>query len=492
MHILCLDSEGTIRNKGKVIPNLGELLTEFNNYNVVSVIATGLPKHVLDSRYENVYKFPYQIYSNGSYVYDALNDKTVYYSVINNEILHKIISLKDEFMFNLKVTVYGEEYCTDPSVKDEHVKIISFEELKEIKNICQIYVMTNLSLTFNEKKKFVNNYVPNSISKKDYNTYLKVRNDINELYSFISYLELKKIKEIISSYEGIRISNDSPNFYKYNSKNEKTWFSINNDHVTKYNALLELSKYLNVDINNVMAVGDDSNDIDMISKTNFAVSIINHKKKLCINNGVVIEQRNLEFLLYYLLSYLYTNKGVLEFKKDAVNVDFNIPLIARLSDSNLLMVHTRCASRGILFDYDNSVVLFNKQRIGEIKLPGGGMESFENPNETFTREVKEETGCTIKNIRMIGYTIERKEKNNFKQVSFVYEAFIENEGLESAMTEEELFNLGKKVNYTFDEALVVFKDAKHNLVNLEPIDFYHESFIVNRDYKILKFAKNRD
>ena len=155
------------------------------------------------------------------------------------------------------------------------------------------------------------------------------------------------------------------------------------------------------------------------------------------------------------------------------------------------MTHTRCASRGIIFNENDSIVLFKKQRIGEIKLPGGGVEQLETPTETFVREVKEETGANVKNIKMIGYTIERKAKNNFKQVSFVYEADIESEELELAMTEEEAFNQGKKVSYSFDEALTLFKDAKSHLVNLDPIDFYHESFIVARDYKILKFAKNR-
>lgn len=63
----------------------------------------------------------------------------------------------------------------------------------------------------------------------------------------------------------------------------------------------------------------------------------------------------------------------------------------------------RVASRGIVFKNDK-MLAFLKQKTGQYKLPGGGREGEETPEETFTREVLEETGYTIKNIRKLGIT----------------------------------------------------------------------------------------
>ena len=47
-------------------------------------------------------------------------------------------------------------------------------------------------------------------------------------------------------------------------------------------------------------------------------------------------------------------------------------------------------------------MVFLKERIGQYKLPGGGKEDDEIPEQTFIREALEETGYMVKNIRKIG------------------------------------------------------------------------------------------
>ena len=54
--------------------------------------------------------------------------------------------------------------------------------------------------------------------------------------------------------------------------------------------------------------------------------------------------------------------------------------------------------------------------MNEYKLPGGGMDEGEQPIETFKREILEEVGCEIDNIKLLGYTEEQKSKTNFKIV----------------------------------------------------------------------------
>ena len=77
-------------------------------------------------------------------------------------------------------------------------------------------------------------------------------------------------------------------------------------------------------------------------------------------------------------------------------------LICKLTDTDIgeKYIETenpqlRLASRGIVIRYDGKIAVFNKSNKNEYKLPGGGVEDDEIPEETFKREVLEETGCII-------------------------------------------------------------------------------------------------
>lgn len=80
----------------------------------------------------------------------------------------------------------------------------------------------------------------------------------------------------------------------------------------------------------------------------------------------------------------------------------------------------RIAARGIVMREDGKIGIFNKANKNEYKLPGGGIEEKETPEEAFKREVLEETGCEVEIIKNMGITEEYKTKNNFKQISYVF------------------------------------------------------------------------
>ena len=59
---------------------------------------------------------------------------------------------------------------------------------------------------------------------------------------------------------------------------------------------------------------------------------------------------------------------------------------------------TRLGARGIVIRDDGKIAIFNKTNKNEYKLPGGGIENDETPEEAFKREVLEETGCIVEII----------------------------------------------------------------------------------------------
>ena len=80
----------------------------------------------------------------------------------------------------------------------------------------------------------------------------------------------------------------------------------------------------------------------------------------------------------------------------------------------------RLGARGIVVREDGKIAVFNKSNKNEYKLPGGGLEGEEKPEEAFKREVLEETGCKVEIIKELGTTEEYKSLNNFKQISYVF------------------------------------------------------------------------
>lgn len=491
MYLLCLDSEGTIRQKNKIIPNLSELLKEFERVHTIPVLVTGLPKHIIDKIYDNVYEFPYQILSNGSQIYDAKAKKIIFYKAIPNVFLQFLIEKRDRYHFHLKVTVHGNEYTTLESEVNEHTTLISFDDICKLSDYCQVYVMADSFVSLEEKKKRISLFNSTTLNKKETQSFSKLvqENKIEQIFNFVMFIEMKNLREEILDFGGIRISNDSLDGYSFKHTKEPFWFSINEVSVTKENALNVLSDYLKVKKDDIIVIGNDKNDMDMLSNNFYSITIKNPKKKINVKDGISIRQKQLEFVLYYLLSYLFNGLSLYDFKCDIQKEKQTIPLITRLSDSDEDISMIRFAARGIILNKNKEVILFYKDRIGEIKLPGGGIEKKEKPLEAFIREVKEETGCLLKDLSLIGYTIERKTKNDFKQVSFVFQGEVTMDTKQLSLTDEEFYNWGKTKCLSIEETLYNFKNAKKKLKNLDSMELYHEQFIVERDYHIFKFFK---
>lgn len=80
----------------------------------------------------------------------------------------------------------------------------------------------------------------------------------------------------------------------------------------------------------------------------------------------------------------------------------------------------RYGARGIVINNEGNIAVFNKQVKNEYKLPGGGIDAGEDPEEAFKREVLEETGCIIEVVDDLETIEEHKTLDNFKQISYVF------------------------------------------------------------------------
>ena len=147
----------------------------------------------------------------------------------------------------------------------------------------------------------------------------------------------------------------------------------------------------------------------------------------------------------------------------------------------------RLGARGIVLREDGKIAIFNKSNKNEYKLPGGGIEDDENPEEAFKREVLEETGCKIEIINKLGTTEEYKTLDNFKQISYIFVGKVVEDTKQLNVTQKEKDEGAKLIWETPENALKVITESYDKLVASKYESVYHTRFIVLRDRKILEY-----
>ena len=93
--------------------------------------------------------------------------------------------------------------------------------------------------------------------------------------------------------------------------------------------------------------------------------------------------------------------------KTITDLDFNIKPV-EFNNPKI-----RYSARGIVINDEGKIALLCKKNINLYKLVGGGLNDNETPMEGFIREVKEEIGAEIGNIKYIGEIHEEKSLDNF-------------------------------------------------------------------------------
>ncbi|MGN1201559.1 MAG: NUDIX hydrolase [Candidatus Caccovivens sp.] len=152
----------------------------------------------------------------------------------------------------------------------------------------------------------------------------------------------------------------------------------------------------------------------------------------------------------------------------------------------------RFGARGIVLK-DDKIALFHKKNKNEYKLPGGGIENGESPEDAFIREVLEETGCVIKIISKLGTIEEFKGHTNFYQLSHVFLAEVVKDTKKLHVTEKEKAEGAELLWMSFDDAI---KTINNCFDNLKPSPFdkdenvYATKFIIKRDASILNYYKS--
>lgn len=167
----------------------------------------------------------------------------------------------------------------------------------------------------------------------------------------------------------------------------------------------------------------------------------------------------------------------MKFLKTITDKDFdsNIPAPEKYKE--------REAARAVVFDKDNNVAILHVTKDHYHKIPGGGIEEGEDIMQALKREVLEEIGCEIENIKELGIIEEYRNKHPLHQTSYCFTANVFGEKGKPNFTAKEIAGGFEVTWLSLDDAIEVIR-------NEDESEIYESDFMTKRDLAFLKEAKN--
>lgn len=245
-YLIAIDSDGTLRKSDGTISERTKIIVEklVSNGHYV-VISTARPRYHTKKICEEVKASKYLISSNGTEIYD--DDLK---SVIDTVFLKKEDCLK----------VY--EYAMK-----ENIRIVFVVD--DIEYATQFIRNDNQRLLTGDITKFLDE---NKVKQC-----MMIGKEHEKIFAFRDYITNKLKVSVVDSS---------------NTKREEIWFSIVDGDASKGNALIKLAEYLNIPLDNTIAIGNDFNDISMLKVAGQSVAVANANEEIKNIASTIIEDNN--------------------------------------------------------------------------------------------------------------------------------------------------------------------------------------------------------
>lgn len=143
----------------------------------------------------------------------------------------------------------------------------------------------------------------------------------------------------------------------------------------------------------------------------------------------------------------------------------------------------RTAARAIVFDTEGNIALQYITKNEYHKLPGGGVEEGENIEMGLTRELAEEIGCAVGNVRELGVIEEFRNEQKLHQTSHCFVADVAGEKGVPNPDEGEVADGAEAVWMSLESAIQTLEREEARVEN------YTEKFMLLRDFTFLKEAR---
>ena len=230
--LILIDSDDTLKKSdGTISERSRKAIRDNRKAGNIVVICTARPRYQTLEVMRDSDANCIVVSSNGAEIYDSRKEQVLFNSFIDKNLVIKLV--EDAFVNDIRLILTTEniEYVT-----------------KEVRNPKQVLLINA-------------DYV-NVLSECDIKQCMFIDEKKDKIY-----ME----KEVISHFNELHIVDE----ISENSSYYEKWFSVSNVRCSKGNALKFLSDYLNIPIENTIAIGNDKNDISMFEVAGLSVAVDN-------------------------------------------------------------------------------------------------------------------------------------------------------------------------------------------------------------------------
>ena len=230
--LIFIDSDDTLKKTdGTISERVKKAIQENKKIGNRIIICTARPRYQALEVMKESGADSIIVSSNGSEIYDSNDNKIIFNSFIDKDSVIKFVEYAYSNDIRLILTMNDYEYVT-----------------KEIRNSNQ-RLLSNI------------NYIE-ELAECNVKQCMFIDKKSDKIY---------KIRNILSKNNKLHIVDESSD----NSSYEEKWFSVTNSNCSKGNALMIVSKYLNIPIENTIAIGNDKNDVSMFETSGLSVAVAN-------------------------------------------------------------------------------------------------------------------------------------------------------------------------------------------------------------------------
>lgn len=275
--IIVIDLDGTLLNSfGEITPKTKDVLQRAIKNGVKVILASGRPVSAIENIATEIGSKEYLISGNGALVYDMRENEVVYDKFLTKEQVLEIVDICEENSIycnvyteteviakalNYNVLFYHKENAKKPEGKRTSINIVSnlrryIEDLDENENFLKMTVCDPNRLIFNGIIRKLRNI--NSIDVLD-----------------VSHMSRKTIKD---GTDDVQI--------------EYFYTEITNKNVNKWSAIEYLLEKEDIKPEEVMAIGDNVNDKEMIENAGLGVVMGNSSPQMKELADIVVSDNN--------------------------------------------------------------------------------------------------------------------------------------------------------------------------------------------------------
>lgn len=255
--LITIDLDGTLLNRyGEVTEYTKDIIKKTTNKGVLVVLASGRISESVLTIAKEIGADKYYISGNGSVLYDMQKDEILYENYLTKEKVLEIIELCDKN--SIYYNIYTENAVLAKSL-NYNVAFYNYENTKKS----------------SDKKTDINivedmyNYIKNS----NLNKFLKITICDENKIVFSSIL--RKIKNI-SDIDVLEVAHMSQKKIKTGTKDVEVGYfytEVSSKNVDKWFAIEKVMELENIKKEEVMALGDNNNDIVMIKNAGLGVAM---------------------------------------------------------------------------------------------------------------------------------------------------------------------------------------------------------------------------